>query len=258
MKLLESTLRGFSSCEVYLNDNGQVEKFCGENYPLERFNKQIEKHKKFLEEKPYLTKFIDAPIIFETKQKSYVMEYVWGQNFFQFINSSSLKRIKNTFNEILENINLRCCIDCGSDYSKEFSKKCLSLNLDFNVDKLILPNGNCHGDLSLSNIIFCDDKTYFIDFLDSYIESPIIDIIKLRQDTKHKFILFANRDKKIDFTKAKMILDYIDQQIVDFCNKKIMTIDKNYNLLQILNLYKIIPYVQTEEKEYIKEQIRCI
>jgi len=49
-----------------------------------------------------------------------------------------------------------------------------------------LPLGPCHGDLTMSNILIASDSSAIalIDFLDSFIESPLIDLAKLRQDTR--------------------------------------------------------------------------
>ena len=48
-----------------------------------------------------------------------------------------------------------------------------------------IPIGFCHGDLTFSNIMFAldDNQVGLIDFLDSFIETPLIDLVKLRQDT---------------------------------------------------------------------------
>ncbi len=50
---------------------------------------------------------------------------------------------------------------------------------------LTLPCSVCHGDLTLSNILVSPDGTRLamIDFLDSFVDSPVLDMVKLRQDT---------------------------------------------------------------------------
>jgi len=99
--------------------------------------------------------------------------------------------------------------------------------------------GNCHGDMTLSNMIFGKD-IYLIDFLDSYIESPTLDLIKLRQDT-HLYWSLNMIDKTTDLTKIKLGLNYIDNWILD--NYKI----EDYELLQIINLLRIYPYTKDEK-----------
>ena len=38
---------------------------------------------------------------------------------------------------------------------------------------LLIPVGVCHGDLTFSNILMKDNKIILIDFLDSYLETPL-------------------------------------------------------------------------------------
>ena len=42
-----------------------------------------------------------------------------------------------------------------------------------------IPMGKCHGDLTFSNILFNGNNYYLIDFLDSFIESPLLDLVKI-------------------------------------------------------------------------------
>lgn len=50
-------------------------------------------------------------------------------------------------------------------------------------DHLIFPIGPCHGDLTLSNIILThSSKIVLIDFLTTFLETPLQDVAKLKQD----------------------------------------------------------------------------
>ena len=55
--------------------------------------------------------------------------------------------------------------------------------LNNNIPNLNIYKNVCHGDLTLSNLIFKNNEIYCIDFLDSFIDSPIIDLVKLKQDS---------------------------------------------------------------------------
>lgn len=45
--------------------------------------------------------------------------------------------------------------------------------------------GECHGDLTLGNVMFDrQGNAWIFDFLDTFINSPIMDLVKLRQDTR--------------------------------------------------------------------------
>lgn len=106
-----------------------------------------------------------------------------------------------------------------------------------NVIKLI--ERSCHGDLTLSNILFSNTKYYLIDYLDSYIESPVMDIIKLRQDTLHKWVLLMTTDG-YDKMYINIVLDYLDKRIQEaFSNCDWY---KYYNIFAAINMFRILPY----------------
>ena len=67
------------------------------------------------------------------------------------------------------------------------------------IKKIKLPINICHGDLTLCNILIKNKEKniFLIDFLDSFLESPIVDMVKIRQDTKYKWCInmFIEKDK---------------------------------------------------------------
>ena len=108
-----------------------------------------------------------------------------------------------------------------------------------------MPIGVCHGDLTFSNILFTSNKFYFIDYLDSFIETPIQDIVKLRQDTKYFWSTMMYK-KKYDIVRLNMIFKYIDDKINDhFSNNEFYY--RNYDRLQLMNILRILPYVKEEK-----------
>ena len=116
----------------------------------------------------------------------------------------------------------------------------------FNGKDLNIPIGLCHGDLTLSNMLFTPTKELvLIDFLDSFIETPLIDIVKLRQDTLHKWSCFKYK-KKYDINKVYLTLQYMDKYIVEYC-KRYDWYNKYYQLFQFLNLIRILPYSNNQE-----------
>jgi hypothetical protein len=131
--------------------------------------------------------------------------------------------------------------------------------LETHVPSDPLPIGNCHGDLTFSNILFGDNKIYLLDFLDSFIESPIIDIVKLRQDTCFKWSIMLEKQMPAH-TKNKIIqtFDYLDSEIASFCDKE-LGMSKWYNYLQAFNLIRIFPYLdKQEELAFIEKSLRRI
>ena len=59
-----------------------------------------------------------------------------------------------------------------------------------------LPTGVCHGDLTLCNVL-CDCETApgaiaLIDMINPFIDSPVLDVVKMRQDTAHRWVRLFN------------------------------------------------------------------
>lgn len=73
--------------------------------------------------------------------------------------------------------------------------------------EIIFPLGPCHGDLTLSNVILSSTGSVkLIDFLDSYIESPLQDVAKIRQEFDHLWS-FRKLDEP-SVIKGKIFCDY--------------------------------------------------
>jgi hypothetical protein len=120
------------------------------------------------------------------------------------------------------------------------------LSLD---EKILMPIGVCHGDLTFSNILVSrqDKKLVIFDFLDCFIESPLQDIIKIRQDTCFYWSIQLYKNK-IDKMKLKIILDSFDSRMHFYFNKytfyKVL-----YKPFQIMNFLRILQY--TDDKNTI-------
>ena len=125
-----------------------------------------------------------------------------------------------------------------------------------------VPCGKCHGDLTFSNMLFSNNRMYIIDYLDSFIESPIQDIAKVRQDSKyHWSLLMYEKTYKIDFIRVDMIFKYIDDSIDKyFSNCKYSEYYfKLYRYFQLMNLLRILPYVKSDNVyEYLNKSINNI
>lgn len=59
----------------------------------------------------------------------------------------------------------------------------VSSRLNALPEKILIPMGNCHGDLTLSNVIVnAANGVTLIDFLDTFLETPLQDLAKVNQD----------------------------------------------------------------------------
>jgi len=110
---------------------------------------------------------------------------------------------------------------------------------------LDFPMGNCHGDLTLSNIILSPGRGIFlIDFLDTFLETPLQDVAKLKQDFIYGW----------SFRKCHSHLQLKSQIFCQYAYpKKIIEIEALYpiqtQLLTLLTLARIAPYVQDTKTE---------
>lgn len=119
--------------------------------------------------------------------------------------------------------------------------------------------GPCHGDFTFSNMLFREEGVYLLDFLDSFVESPLIDLVKFRQDTRYYWSPLV--DVKLpDYhaSKVRQIFDYFDQAIEQrfFQHTQVAAW---YTYLQVLNLMRILPYVsKPQEIDFVQKAIRTL
>lgn len=106
--------------------------------------------------------------------------------------------------------------------------------------------GAYHGDFTLTNLFVSNDDNVItidaIDFLDTFIDSPIHDICKLRQDTKHLWTINLMKNfSKVDHNRVIILLEYIDRKMEAIIRSNVI-LSEYYIPFQILNLLRIIPY----------------
>ena len=85
--------------------------------------------------------------------------------------------------------------------------------------------------------------------MDSFIESPIIDFIKLRQETKFKWSLSLEKDiPTYQKNKILQILNYFDDCLVKhYANNAY--VNSWYTFLEKFNLLRILPYINDKTEE---------
>lgn len=123
-----------------------------------------------------------------------------------------------------------------------------------NVKDMQMPIGKCHGDLTFSNILFSDNNYHLIDFLDSFVESPLLDIVKLRQDSAYLWsqLMYSGN---CDTIRLKIIANKIDSEIDKFASQFDWYND-NYKIFQLMNFLRILQYAKdTVVINYLKNVI---
>lgn len=272
-------IKGHSGCDIdiiYDDDNLYVKKSSYDPGYKDRLYKQGVKQKNDI----CLFDGVRNPDIHEivnNNEESYIkMDYIYAKNFIDYLDGASpveiddivQKLIGYIVNEINLSENLECTRNVFLEKFDSVERNCYknALLVDSvrtkaileqcrNVFRLLpvsfdLPIGQCHGDLTFSNILFAPRTLYLIDYLDSFIETPIQDIVKIRQDTKYHWSTMMYQ-KNYDNVRLNMILNYIDTKI-DAAFSEYEYYSKYYGVLQLMNILRILPYVkETRVRDFV-------
>lgn len=98
-----------------------------------------------------------------------------------------------------------------------------------------IPLGYCHGDLTFENVIVSKGRVFLIDFLDSFLDSPIVDESKILQDAFCYWSFGALHVPK--------------RKLLSVCRK--FDTKRHYCML-LLHLFRIVPYANVQTKETLK------
>jgi len=268
---MDIEVKGHSGCEIEIRKQGnQIFLYKKSKDPkyLLRLVRQAEKQKKAAAVEDYY--HIRVPQIYNishTQSETIIqMQYIYSKNFVEFLEQAGFEQIgyfidamkhfieyeierspiqkvqasvfQNKFKEVKSKIE-RNLIYEGNRYVADLLLRCQDV-FD-NMCDMEIPVGICHGDLTLSNILFNGNNYYLIDFLDSFIETPLQDIVKLRQDTSYRWSQLMYKHN-FDTVRLKIICDKIDSEINSYFSEKYEWYSKNYQIMQLMNILRIFPY----------------
>jgi len=248
-------LHGKSGCNLeIINKNFDffLKKFSrdikGNNRLIIQANKQIEFYKQDAHpfvKTPEITNVYDGT---STELAFIEMRYIFGKNATVFLRESNIsiinKFIENILfylNYIFKNIKVGKIngiikkveqIECLNFPQKERIMKILK-----NLPKEDLPTGQCHGDFTMANMVFTDSTIYALDFLNTYIDSPLLDLLSIRQDTHHLWSCFLSQNYSCRLVET---LKYIDETI----KEKYYSMIKNewYRYFSLMNYVRMYPF----------------
>lgn len=283
---MEIKVKGHSGCAIEIVSEGnnlRIHKWTEDPKYLSRLFKQAEKQ---IEASKEEYQHIRIPHIFNVeKDEKHVlmnMEYVYSRNFIEFFESAGFEQIDyfikalilflekelkaspvqsiptsityekylDVEKKVAENVHLS-----SEEEIKKMMAKCRILFEEFGRKKTIeIPVGLCHGDLTFSNILFNGNNYYLIDFLDSFIESPLLDIVKIRQDSAHLWsqLMYENPYDKL---RLKIVCEKIDREI-DAYGKQYAWYRDYYEIYQLMNLLRVLQYAKEEKViTYLKCEI---
>jgi hypothetical protein len=248
--------KGLSGCKIELIDEDTLRKSSTDN----RLFNQMIKQKNFAD---LNFTYIKTPRIKDYSWDNlnifhFDMEYIPSSSFKDFFSEASKSELDNFYfclnqylNSIVPNGNI--------DFTPEILNKLTSLYLssdykkfiDYLIQKLynqkiFLPESICHGDLTLSNILFKKGDYYFIDFLDCHINTYYYDLSKLKQDLYYKWSLKVENNTNL---KVRQGIDYIWKLVY---NEYKETYDSyEFQFVDALTLLRIEPYIKDTKTKLI-------
>ena len=281
-------MEGRSGCKLDVVKEGShviIKKYSSSIEYNKRLMKQANKQQNFYNNLPDNQIFSTARVIelhsSENALSWFSMPYLFSEKYSNYLEQASTVDLKKLLNNLIDyfNFNIKTSTPQRIDVSiiaskieelklkvtdninateKEYFFNILEY-LKTNIPDMPLPVGTCHGDFTFSNILFGDNKIYLLDFLDSFIESPLIDIVKIRQDTCFKWSVMLEKEMP-SHKKNKIVqtFNFLDREIASFCNNN-LDLSTWYNYLQVFNLLRIIPYLNnTAEIFFIEKSLRQI
>ncbi len=269
-------LNGYSGCVICLMNDGSEYTFIRKTSKDIAYNARLQKQK--IKQEQFKSNFFRVPRVLrdgfdESNLYFFDMEFVIGMPLYQAMLTPSLN-VSELFLQKLEghfsslDLSTRDCQSLFADKFHEIEKNTkfselarahsvLQESLFFlkNMNWNGFPTSSCHGDLTLENILVTQDKEiYLIDFLDSFVDSALIDCAKLLQDLELQWSLRHSPNKNqytVDFVllKSKLFkLNFV----------QIHTNEHQLYCLLLLNCLRIIPYIQEFEINFIVNAIAQI
>lgn len=259
-------LKGRSKAKISFDYEFKVVRKSVKKVNVKRLHSQIKKQKEFTN---YNFENIKTPAVLTTDEISFEMDFINGKNFIQFAEDSNISTINNHIENILKylddikNTKIQSSLNFR-DTVHDKLKKLNTQNKHPEINKFILKSSlendlniestYCHGDLSLSNIIFKESEIFLIDFLDPFFNSYYLDIVKLRQDVLHHWLFKVNNYSSI---KCDIVTKKINDALSFEFQEEISSIE--FQILEIMNFLRIEPYTSEDvEKQYLIETINKI
>lgn len=259
-------LGGHSGCRILLieEDDGTVfvRKISKDKEYNDRLKEQSEKQAIFSGNP------IKAPKVLNTGMTEeglffFDMEYIRGITLAEYIKTMEIGKVKGLVENLVVSLVPASKKKLNNEEKQKitdlFSKKLSSLRkilskknndiINSALDLLEahdwsrLTPSQCHGDLTLENIIVKNDKLYFIDFLDSFYDSWFLDVGTLLQDVQ---VMWSYRFQKTVSMNTVLRLIVFRDLLLDEIEKlnPNYKIEIYYSLLQ--KLIRIYPYTKDE------------
>lgn len=254
---------GLSGCVLKIVDDKIIRKSTSSNSYNQRLNNQINKQLSF---NSIIQSDFYTPQIYKRGVDYFDMEYISGESYYNFFSKCSKQDLDNLLSKIkLYFSELQTHTKTYNPYNlkQKLSGKLISLRDNSKYKSFVnylinnietqtfnnIPKSFCHGDLSLTNFIFFKNRVYLIDFLDSYVDSFIVDLVKLQQDLQFKWALNVHGSnlrihQSFNYLWNNLYKEYKEYYDLEFT--KIIT---------TLNWLRIEPYLNNKKHKGILKTI---
>ena len=244
---------GNSGCELKLVDDGIIRKKSMSVEYNQRLENQIQKQETFTHDE------IKTPRVLSKGNLDgldyYDMEFINGQKFSDMLISSPFSETIHMFKRLMSFIDENTTEVMINPHDKIVNKlKSIDelVGVDITIKNYVMkysnieiPYGYTHGDYTFENIILFDGDIYFIDFLDGYLSSPLVDISKLYQELH---LNWSNRGKNIPFLTnvrnhelKKILDDFIKYKGYDITAVRVQI---------VMTLLRTLPYIKNTDTYY--------
>ena len=254
---------GLSGCNLEIIGDGAIRKYSSSFDYNKRLMLQVNKQDFFSK---LILKNIDTPKIRRYCTGNlyfFDMDYISGKNYDEYLmscNSNDIRFIVESFFNYFDflinnhrkfNAKKNILLKLETLETKSFYSKYIKFLKNYvNGEDFYIPKTFCHGDLTFSNIIFHPNRLYFIDFLDSYIDSFICDLVKIKQDLYYFWNLKIQDKKSL---RLMQIYRFIWHNIVKKYSSYINT--KEFDVIDSINYLRIEPYLTNDTQRDILYKI---
>lgn len=284
---MEIQVKGHSGCQIDIANEGSNLYIYKSTHDPKYINRLYLQAKKQKEASRSEYQHIRIPEIFDIDKTDehlvIKMEYVYSKNYIDYFEDAGfdnisyfVKALKIFMNAEIANSPLqKVSTQVVKDKFEDVCNKCQAnehINKDAEIQQILeasrtifnylpveieIPMGKCHGDLTFSNILFNGNNYYLIDFLDSFIESPLLDLVKIRQDSQYEWSRLMY-DGEVDLVRLSIISQKIDREIDTYYNQY-QWYREYYHVFQLMNFLRILQYAKEEKViTYLKNVIKSM
>lgn len=284
---MEIQVKGHSGCQIdIVNEGSRLYIFKSTHDPkyINRLYLQAKKQKKASQSEYQHIRIPEIYDIDKTDEHLVIkMEYVYSKNYIDYFEDAGfdnisyfVKALKIFIDTEIANSPLQMVsTNVMKDKFADVCKKCQAnehIHNEKEIQQILksseaifsslpaeieIPMGKCHGDLTFSNILFNGNNYYLIDFLDSFIESPLLDLVKIRQDSQYEWSRLMY-EGEVDLIRLSIISQKIDKEI-DTYYRQYQWYRDYYHVFQLMNFLRILQYAKEDEViTYLKNVIKSM